>query len=278
MVVLQDCSKERSCESCLGGTAAQDTVPITADTALRANRPPVANAGADRTISLPTDDVYLDGSGSADPDGNIKSYQWTKIAGPPSYSIDDISLVRPQVTGLTTGLYQFALTVTDSLGLSDKDTVQIIVQPASGQQNIQGVIFHWADPTGTVDFGKDQNSVPYPWLEWEYQGKYLNLVTLQVDTLSDYLAGVWCKNGCKPDCTSPIYAAYFGDKHIAVFNLPPGTYNWTAETTLNAFPLALQNNPGVSVEFFHYFDTVHKAKGTVTVTATGQCIIKEIVF
>ncbi|MGN6399892.1 MAG: PKD domain-containing protein, partial [Flavisolibacter sp.] len=41
------------------------------------NQPPVANAGADKTITLPTSSVTLSGSGS-DADGSISKYSWTK--------------------------------------------------------------------------------------------------------------------------------------------------------------------------------------------------------
>lgn len=49
------------------------------------NKPPIANAGPDRLIILPTDSVLMDGSRSSDPDGSISSYLWTKISGPASF-------------------------------------------------------------------------------------------------------------------------------------------------------------------------------------------------
>jgi hypothetical protein len=43
------------------------------------NQPPVANAGRDTTIKLPTDSIMLDGKASTDPGGTITSYKWAKI-------------------------------------------------------------------------------------------------------------------------------------------------------------------------------------------------------
>ena len=40
------------------------------------NLPPVANAGADKTVWLPVDTITLDGANSTD-DQKITSYQWT---------------------------------------------------------------------------------------------------------------------------------------------------------------------------------------------------------
>jgi len=50
------------------------------------NKAPTANAGTDITITLPTNQVSLNGVGT-DSDGSIASYQWTKISGPTSFQL-----------------------------------------------------------------------------------------------------------------------------------------------------------------------------------------------
>ena len=94
------------------------------------NRPPIANAGADATITLPGL-INLDGTKSTDPDNNIASYAWTKISGPSSFTIANANAVYTQVTNLVTGVYQFELKVTDTWGLFSKDIVQLTVNPES---------------------------------------------------------------------------------------------------------------------------------------------------
>ena len=64
------CKKERSCEDCKEN-----------------NKPPIAIAGLDQVITLPTDSILLDGSSSNDPDGTISEWLWTKISGPASFVI-----------------------------------------------------------------------------------------------------------------------------------------------------------------------------------------------
>ncbi|MEO6329340.1 MAG: PKD domain-containing protein [Ginsengibacter sp.] len=113
-----------------GGLSANDTVQIFVDAILTINHPPVANAGADQTITLPTNKVNLDGSGSTDPDNNITSYAWTKIEGPSSFTIANGSSVKTQVTNLAEGVYFFELNVMDAGGLFSKDTVQVTVYSA----------------------------------------------------------------------------------------------------------------------------------------------------
>jgi hypothetical protein len=253
-----------------------DTVMITVRDTSQPNRPPVANAGSDQIITLPTNTIILDGSASSDSDNNILSYQWRKISGPFSFDISNPNAVQAQVTYLYEGVHMFELTVIDAGGLFDKDTVEIEVKPDTNQRDSVDVIFYWPEPTGTVNF--NANNFEAIWMEWDDNtGNYLKLVTIKLDTLSDFLAGVWCQN-CPADCNAPYYANLFGDKNIVTFHLPPGTYNWSAETTINAFPVAPSYNPGVTTEFFNYFDTVHKTNGTITVNPGNNCIVEKIDF
>ena len=109
-----------------GGLSAKDTVQIIVDNPL-VNQPPVANAGNDQTIILPTDSASLNGNSSFDPDGTIVSYSWLKILGPSSITILTPNTSQTKVKSLVQGVYKFELTVTDNGGLSAKDTLQIIV-------------------------------------------------------------------------------------------------------------------------------------------------------
>ena len=111
------------------GLSAKDTMKIIVDPVVTTNHPPIANAGADQTITLPTNKIDLDGSNSSDPENNITGYIWTKISGPLSSTIANANTAQTQVTNLLQGTYQFELKVTDAGGLFSKDTMQVIVQP-----------------------------------------------------------------------------------------------------------------------------------------------------
>jgi hypothetical protein len=118
------------------GATGTDTVHITVNLPGNGgnnNQPPVANAGADQNITLPTNWVMLTGSGS-DPDGNIVSYQWTKISGNGGTIAVPLSPATT-VTGLTVGTYIFRLKVTDNHGATDTDDVNVTVSAASGNGN-----------------------------------------------------------------------------------------------------------------------------------------------
>ena len=94
-------------------------------------RPPVANAGADRTVDEGST-VVLDGSGSYAQDGIIKSYRWTQVSGPSAVFLESASLKKTSVVApsVTTGgiVLVFHLLVTDSSGLTGTDEVRFTVR------------------------------------------------------------------------------------------------------------------------------------------------------
>ena len=92
------------------------------------NTAPVSNAGQDISITLPVATAALNGSAS-DKEGGALTYQWTKIAGPASLSIQSATSLVTNVLSLTEGEYSFQLKVTDDGGLSDLDTVKVTVKP-----------------------------------------------------------------------------------------------------------------------------------------------------
>ncbi|MGN6298386.1 MAG: PKD domain-containing protein, partial [Ginsengibacter sp.] len=108
------------------GAIAKDVVKVVVNKA--ANLPPSANADSDQSITLPTNSVKLSGSGE-DSDGSITSYQWTKISGPNSGTINNANSFSATATNLSEGVYQFELKVTDNEGTSAKDTMIVEVNP-----------------------------------------------------------------------------------------------------------------------------------------------------
>ncbi|MDB5278073.1 MAG: C-terminal target protein [Ferruginibacter sp.] len=115
------------------GAVSKDSVKVivnaAAVTSPVANKAPVANAGADKTITLPANTVALGGSGT-DTDGTISSYEWIKVAGPAGGAIGTTNASSTVITSLAKGIYKYALIVKDNKGLTGRDTVQITVNAA----------------------------------------------------------------------------------------------------------------------------------------------------
>jgi hypothetical protein len=87
-------------------------------TSIIPNQPPVANAGEDQTVRVGST-VSLDGTGSADPDGNTPlAFAWTIVSKPSGSTaiLSNPSISMPSVKADKVGDYIFSLTVTDSLG------------------------------------------------------------------------------------------------------------------------------------------------------------------
>lgn len=114
-----------------------DKVIITVSSGI-GNTSPTANAGPDKNIEVYTS-VSIIGSGT-DIDGTIVSYSWTKNGE--VISVDPSFLYTPTSVGIDT----FILTVTDNDGASASDSMQVIVEEASSDNQIP-----------VADAGIDQN-------------------------------------------------------------------------------------------------------------------------
>ncbi|MET0624600.1 MAG: hypothetical protein ABW250_16600, partial [Pyrinomonadaceae bacterium] len=94
------------------------------------NRPPVVDAGADQTITLPADTLGLNGVATDDglPAGAPLSINWTKVSGPGPVSFGDSSQPVTAASFTEPGTYVLKLTASDSR-LVSSDTVTVTVVP-----------------------------------------------------------------------------------------------------------------------------------------------------
>ncbi len=102
---------------------------VTVDVA--GNNGPTADAGADQEVTV-NETVTLDGSGSADPDGNPLAYTWTQVLGP-AIGSGTLTGINPTFTApseICTIAYD--LRVDDGAGNSFADRVYIFVMKKGG--------------------------------------------------------------------------------------------------------------------------------------------------
>ncbi len=91
------------------------------------NQLPIADAGSDRTITYPVDNIKLFGRGS-DPDGEIVAYAWEQVSGPKQAVIMNPGDSVVEVSQLTPGEYLFQLTIEDDREGKATDEVRVIVE------------------------------------------------------------------------------------------------------------------------------------------------------
>jgi beta-glucanase (GH16 family) len=99
------------------------------------NQSPIAMAGSDKLVSLPTNSIILDGSASYDPDLDPITFAWAKISGP-SVTMSNVNTSSLELSDLVVGTYVFSLTVTDNENASDTNEVTVIVIEQGGDVNL----------------------------------------------------------------------------------------------------------------------------------------------
>jgi hypothetical protein len=102
---------------------ASNTSPVTI--VVNNSATPVANAGANQAITVPTTSVTLNGSGST---GTVTSYTWTQVSGPNTATLATPNAVTTTASGLVPGTYVFKLSLN---GTASTSTTQVMVSPAA---------------------------------------------------------------------------------------------------------------------------------------------------
>jgi ribosomal protein L14 len=153
------------------GAKSTDDISVVVNAAV--NKVPVANAGANLSITLPTSSVTLDGSTSSDPDGTIASYVWSQVSGPSTATLGAAGSESTTAGGLVQGNYVFRLTVTDNDGAKSTDDISVLVNPAPNKAPIanagpsQNLVLPVSDVMldGTASYDPDGTIVSYSWLQ-----------------------------------------------------------------------------------------------------------------
>ncbi|MGQ0722024.1 MAG: PKD domain-containing protein [Candidatus Eiseniibacteriota bacterium] len=121
------------------------------------NAAATADAGQDQSLADVDgggdEPVTLDGSASADSDGQIERWSWTE-------SGVEIATTAAATVNLAVGTHDLRLTVTDDDGAKSSDDVQVVVQPqGGGGGNLAPVAAAGSDQTVTDSDGNGSQSV-----------------------------------------------------------------------------------------------------------------------
>jgi len=234
------------------GATASDVVTVKVNQAI--NQAPTANAGADITITLPTNTTTLYGSG-ADPDGTITSYAWSFVTGPAGYTIANASAATTGLYNLNQGVYVLRLTVTDNRGATASDNIMVTVNAALPIANLPPVARTENDititlPTNSTQLHGNSSSDPdgvivaYIWTQVSGPSQStMTNATTSVATVSNLTTGVY------------IYELKVTDDDGATATK---TINVTVNNQQNPKPfINVYPNPATSVLNIQYVDNVN---------------------
>lgn len=173
------------------GSVYDDDVTLTVRLA---NRYPVALAGADVQADERTQ-VQLSGAGSYDPEGGALTYRWTQLSGPdahlglPAAAESIVSFAAPEVEQTGADLV-FEFSVTDSVGLTHRDTVNVHIDNVNrpprarlfstpGEVDEGSVVTLYAEP---LSADPDGDNLSYQWLQ--FSGPSVTLTGATTDAVS----------------------------------------------------------------------------------------------
>jgi len=185
----------------------------------RTNTAPQAFVASDQLVFFPTNFCILNGS-AYDLENNIKSILWTKVSGPSSFHIEHADSVSTKLSDLTIGVYQFELTVTDSLGMFGKDTIKITVNqmPANTHELIlenRFWIFPWYN---SIEIKNFYTLIPPEVVFKIYIRRYSSTAWVEVfpttdnipDTKYDYFIETRLPDGAGMYNHGSLYISYYG--------------------------------------------------------------------
>lgn len=140
------------------------------DTGTNSNSAPVADAGADLTVSV-GDLIQLDGSNSSDADGDSLSYNWSVSSIPEGSeaALSDNTVAMPTFIADAAGDFVFSLTVHDGSASSTGDLVTITalalnnppVADAGADQSV--IVGQQVQLDGSASFDADGDTLTYSW-------------------------------------------------------------------------------------------------------------------
>ena len=132
---------------------------------------PLADAGLDQEVTVDTT-VQLDATGSSHPNGTIDGYEWSiETPGGRAIRPDCEDCPRTQFSPGRTGRYDVTVTVTDTEGRSDEDTLYVYVENAGPAVALDGPTEPSAGEAATYNATATSRNTTLKDLTWQIDGR-----------------------------------------------------------------------------------------------------------
>jgi parallel beta-helix repeat protein len=199
------------------------------------NRPPVADAGPDQTMSSIPSIITLNGSGSYDPGGEALTYDWRQIAGP-TVELSHENAIQPAFVPCDLGIYVFELVVNDGQVDSEPDVVGIVIGNRAPAADAGLPRYAAQDPVvldGTGSFDRDgYGELTYQWRQVSGPSVDITDEDTAMPTISGFMQTSQIQR-CKfeltvsdgdlasePDTVEVIIVPSFGNNYFVQVNPP----------------------------------------------------------
>ncbi|RDC63726.1 T9SS type A sorting domain-containing protein [Adhaeribacter pallidiroseus] len=245
-------------------TSAADQVTVTVNANVAG---PIASAGDDQTITLPSSTVSLNGSGTDAAGNTISLYTWSQVSGPSTASFNSKIIAKPIVGSLIAGTYVFSLVVTNNQSVvskADQVTIKVnnsVVTPSSLVFTLVN-----ADTDKDIITIKEGTIVNLATLPTKNLNIRIDAYPMTVKSIKLALSGRWTVNK-----TEAAPYTLFGDEknsdgstNFAGVVFPLGDY------TLKATPYAGTNASGtMGTPLTINFKVINQATSTVSTLPTS---------
>jgi len=172
---------------------------LTAPVAAGGNTAPLADAGVDQTVTVGST-VYLDATGSVDPDGGIRNVSWSITSPDGATRTPACAECRQtEFEANTTGRYTVALTVTDDAGATSSDTLYVTVTNATGPEvSLSGPGTSAVDSNATFQANVSADGASLQSLAWVVNGSVVRRQSLDGTAANRSLTHAFDQRGTVP--------------------------------------------------------------------------------
>jgi len=221
---------------------------------------PIASAGDDITITLPSSTVILNGS-ATDATNTIAQYTWSQVSGPSTASFNSKTIAKPIVGSLVAGTYVFSLVVTNSQSVAsqaDQVTVKVNNNVTATAQLVFTLIN--ADTEKEILTIKEGTTLNLATLPTKNLNIRIDADPLTVKSIKLALSGKWTVNKTE---TAPY--TLFGDEKNSDGSVNYGGVIFSlGDYTLNATPYSGTNASGTAGTALKVnFKVINQAAGTI---------------